>query len=258
MKIIVSVVILFVFIVGLILIILYIIKLSKAQRDLLIFILTVIGGFVPVMVFLYAILMNITPESSKKEGVLFDQTPTLTSSVPPTMTPSSSPTPLPTFTLTLSPTLTFTPPPITSPTPIPCICQSSTDYETMSCLIQKESEAANLGSLDLIAKIFAPNAVIFRGDTKETWSDPLLYYRPTFNALKFHDAVHSDLTQVEVIGQTFYWISGSSGKYTTQGGKIESYNNPLPSEHWVFQKDSKSCWVITRFEFNASLITFPP
>jgi hypothetical protein len=187
---------------------------------------------------------------------------------PPELTATSSPTitwtVLPSATSTLSPTFTLPPPEATftstpkpTATSVPCLCASSTDYETITCLIHQESEAANKGDLGIISRIFAPNAVIFRGDTNEIWNDPLSYYRSTFNAVKFIGAYHDDLAQVKRIGRIEYWVSVSGGEYIQDGVKYPIKSQPS-SDHWIFEKNQQGCWVITRFEFNASLISFPP
>ena len=154
-------------------------------------------------------------------------------------------------TLVPSPTLTPT------PTPTPCFCQSATGDDTLRCLINAESEAANKNNLTLIQQIFAHDATIFRGDTRKTWDAPIAYYTSTFASLKFTEAKHFDIRQIEITAQVAKYTSGSSGYYAEPGATPTPYDNKNPSEHWVFGKNDRGCWVITRFEFNASHIKFP-
>lgn len=165
----------------------------------------------------------------------------------PTPTPTAVPTP------TITPTATLTPTSISSP----CFCQSATDDDTLRCLIHAESEAVKVEDLSLIRRIFAPNATIFRGDTQEEWRDPIAYYEQHFAILDFPQARHFDISPVVIAADFAKYTSGSSGQYTTGVGTPTPYYNPNPSDHWVFVKNERGCWVIQRFEFNASHIPFP-
>jgi len=159
--------------------------------------------------------------------------------------------------LTLTPTPTHTPTLTLTPTPIPCVCQSATDDNTLRCLILTESEAANNDDLTLIRQIFAPDATIFRGDTEEEWDSPMAYYIPAFASLDFTEATHFNIHRIEITAQVARYTSGSSGYYAEPGTTPTPYYNENPSEHWGFNRNDRGCWVITRFEFNASLIDFP-
>ena len=158
---------------------------------------------------------------------------------------------------TLTPTPTVTPTSTPTPTPTLCFCQSAMDDDTLRCLILTESEAANNGNLTLIRQIFAPDATIFRGDTGEEWDSPMAYYIPAFSSLDFTEATHFDIRRIEIAVQVARYTSGSSGYYAEPGTTPTPYYNENPSEHWVFNKNDRGCWVITRFEFNASGIDFP-
>gem|GEM_PF-5246351 len=176
--------------------------------------------------------------------------------------PGPTATPTPTATITLAPASTVSPAPTLTASPIPCFCQQSSDDASIQCLIRKESEAVNLGGqpgLDLIGKIFAPNATIFRGDTGLTWYDPLSYYSPTFADLTFSGAAHPEIKQLRLGPSQAFYTSSSKGEYTDKTGQGGNYNNPLPSEHWVLAKNAQGCWAVTYYAFNAKHITpFPP
>lgn len=146
-------------------------------------------------------------------------------------------------------------------TPVPCVCESTTVDDTLHCLIHSEAQAAVTEDLALVQRIFAPDAVVFRGDGEardtKTWENPLAYYAPAFRDLDFREATHFDIRQIEMGEHVAYYVSGSSGSYTGSEGTLTPYYNESPSEHWVFGKDALGCWVITRFEFNASHLDFP-
>jgi len=143
--------------------------------------------------------------------------------------------------------------------PVACVCESGTVTDTLSCLINTESDAANRGDPVLIARIFAPTAHIYRGDTKQEWDSPLAYYLPTFKALHFSNAAHYDIQPVTVTANSAWTTSGSRGSYApASGGASTPYDNPNPSDHWLFEKNESGCWVITRYEFNAMALPFPP
>jgi hypothetical protein len=143
--------------------------------------------------------------------------------------------------------------------PVACVCESGTVTDTLSCLINTESDAANRGDPVLIARIFAPTAHIVRGDTKQEWDSPLAYYLPTFQTLHFFNAVHYDIQPITVTASGAWTTSGSRGAYApAAGGTPTPYDNPNPSDHWLFEKNESGCWVITRYEFNAMALPFPP
>lgn len=240
---------------GPILILIFLKQPEVKKRSRYKFRLEVIGGFIALLTLLYTVLWNSVSETPGKTSSL-DATMTSTPTVTITIFPTSTSTLAPTFT-SMPPEATFTATPKPTSTPVPCLCASSTDYETITCLIHKESEAANQGSLELISRIFAPNAVIVQGDEDKKWNDPLSYYHSTFNAVKFSGAYHDDLKQVKVMGGTEYWVSMSGGKYTLGGVTYEILSTPN-SDHWIFEKNQQGCWVVIRFEFNASHLTFPP
>jgi hypothetical protein len=174
-------------------------------------------------------------------------------------------TPVPLPTLADTPARAATPPPASRPkvtsiatsTQISCVCQSATDDDTLRCLIHTESEAANNDDLGLITRIFAPDATIFRGDTRKEWYSPTAYYSPTFAILDFTEARHFDIRQMVIKARSARYTSGSSGYYAEPGATPTPYYNDDPSEHWIFGKDDQGCWVIMRLEFNASHIDFP-
>lgn len=146
-----------------------------------------------------------------------------------------------------------------TPSPGACLCQGKTDDESIRCVIMTEARAANENNLGLIPKIFNDNAVILRGsDPQQTWTGPLTYYQPAFSQLSFKEASHTDIELLAVRDQTAYYVSGSSGKYTSKDGQTGQYNNPKPSEHWTLSKNSSGCWMINRFEFNAAHLPFTP
>jgi hypothetical protein len=143
--------------------------------------------------------------------------------------------------------------------PVACVCESGTVTDTLSCLINTESDAANRGDPVLIARIFAPTAHIYRGDTKQEWDSPLAYYLPTLKTLHFFNAVHYDIQPVTVTANSAWTTSGSRGSYApASGGTSTPYDNLNPSDHWLFEKNESGCWVITRYEFNAMTLPFPP
>ena len=186
------------------------------------------------------------------------ETPTATQTATPTATPPPTSTPLPSATLAPTPTAMEA----LTATPVPCFCQQSSDDQTIQCLIVKESEAANKGAaegLALIGQIFAPNATIFRGDQNFTWYDPLSYYGPSFAAAKFTNANHPMIVQKKISSTQAFYVSSSKGIYTLLDGKTGTYDNPIPSEHWVLAKNGAGCWAVTYYAFNAAHITpFPP
>ena len=148
-----------------------------------------------------------------------------------------------------------TPVAVSTPT---CPYHANTVTETLISLIHAESQAANNDDLALIDQIFAPDALILRGDTGEYWDNPRAYYEPTFQALDFRDAEHFDIHIIEITDQMAWCTSGSRGYYGPSGTTpTEPYDNPNPSDHWTFSKDTQGCWIITKFDFNASHIPFP-
>jgi tetratricopeptide (TPR) repeat protein len=149
------------------------------------------------------------------------------------------------------------PPPLPARPPSNCFCQSATDEAALCCLIQAEAKAANQGDLNIVEQIFAPNATLLRGDTGESWEDPLAYFAPTYASLVFTDAVHFDMHIIRMTEQDAWLTSGSSGVYAAPGETPHLYDNENPSEHWSFAKNEGGCWVITDYEFNASHIPFP-
>lgn len=141
-----------------------------------------------------------------------------------------------------------------------CACQKPTFDEIFTCLIRAESQAANTQDFALIDSIFYPSAVILRGDDPlQTWASPRAYYESAFAEGRVSGAMHEDIQQVAVQGETYFYVSGSKGSFTpaTSPQTAATYTNPAPSEHWVFERSPQSCWVITRFEFNAAHIPFP-
>jgi hypothetical protein len=178
--------------------------------------------------------------------------PTHTATFTPALTNTSTPT------ATATPTQTVTPP----PSPVPCYCQQSSDDLSIQCLLKQEAEAANVGGqagLEIIAKVFASYATIYRGDQGSTWYTPQSYYAPSFTTLRFSGAVHPEIQQKKLTSSQAFYVTSSKGTYFSPDGKSGEYNNPLPSEHWVLAKNIQGCWAVTYYAFNAShIVPFPP
>jgi hypothetical protein len=194
--------------------------------------------------------------------------PTLT----PTITPSSTVTPTvtPTLTLTPTPSVTFT------STPPSCLCtQFGNDLKsTFTCIIGEEAMMADNADPQhpdttyrpKVLQIFDPAARVYRGDTK-TWMGVMAYYDQEFAKVSHTNSQHFSPTlfaKTEVIDNTveYYFTSGSSGDYTYRAeptpAPTTTYNNKPGSDHWVFIKNERGCWVVKQFEINSSHLKFPP
>jgi ketosteroid isomerase-like protein len=190
----------------------------------------------------------VVPEFRQLLGL--DRSTPTSVAVNPTHTPTSTPRP----TLTLTPTST----PTITPTPDPCVCRRSTDEESLKCLITAESEAANRSDLNLIARIFASDAIVVKGNV----SPPVevsarAYYQEAFAKTDYISARHFDETIISVGARLAYATSGSAGYFTNPDGSSVPYTNPPPSDQWTFGKNALGCWVITRFAFNMKDVPFP-
>ena len=207
-------------------------------------------GYLLLLPFLIIIILLVFPPSWTYIQTAIVGTPTATATPIATATATTTPTP-PAGVESLPASLTQT--------PATCFCQRATDDLTIQCLITAESQAANEGSLELIAKIFSPNATIFRADDPpQTWDTPLEYYRQQFGDFLFSSAAHGDITFKVSMGKTQYYMSGSAGYAEKRsGGEVLAYNNDYPSDHWAFTKNEQGCWAVTYYEFNAAHLDFP-
>lgn len=192
------------------------------------------------------------------------------------ITKCSIPPPPPTPTPTLSPTQTNTPAPTSTPiltaTPTPaCPYQGFDDAETFVNLIHAEADAVNMESMEIIQKIFAPDAVIYDVEGGVSWPDPVAKYQgDLFPNANSTDVQHFGIVSVgkSPDGAFVYYVSGSSGSYTNKnGGPYPYYNGSkgnaqedtkYGSDHWTFQQNVSGCWVIKQFQYRAGNAPFPP
>jgi hypothetical protein len=172
---------------------------------------------------------------------------------PPAPTPSPTPPPTPTATPTPTPTCPFT---------------GSSDLETLENLVHAEAEAVNTKNIEIIKTIFAPSALISDAVRGESSTDPVARYQDQFARLDFKEVQH---TAPEPIGpgiqaDVAYFTSGNTGYWRFIGGEWNWFENtprsdpdtPFGSDHWTFSKNGRGCWIITKFEFNAGHVPFPP
>ena len=201
-------------------------------------------GYLLLLPFFIIIILLVSPPSWSYIHTAIVGTPTATATQTATATPPAGAESLPAS---------------LTQTPAACFCQRATDDLTIQCLITAESQAANEGSLELIAKIFSPNATIFRADDPpQTWDTPLEYYSQSFGDFLFSSAAHDDITFKVSMGKTQYYMSGSAGyAQKRSGGEVVAYNNAYPSDHWAFTKNEQGCWAVTYYEFNAAHLDFP-
>ena len=223
-------------------------------------------------------IIGITQTAEAKQTFIasgFTSTPRSTTNFGPTSTHTATPT------ITVTPSPSNTPTRTSTPTPIPCPFQGNTDLETLVNLINTEAEAANTKYISLIQSIFAPNALIRDRQfdpgvsppvttplPQKIWNSPDERYTASkglFNTTSYRSATHTDPMVVgSGITATQAWlVTGSTGEY--QDGNIwKPYDNPSKlksaygSDHWTFGKNSAGCWVIVRYDFDASHIPFPP
>ncbi|MCP4360240.1 MAG: trypsin-like peptidase domain-containing protein, partial [Chloroflexi bacterium] len=176
-----------------------------------------------------------------------------------TVTPTLYPFP---STPTNTPTLT-TSTPTSEPTPY-CHCTETTVEETLICLIQAEREAAEGKDLSTIEAIFDKNAVMRnrqedenRNEYNQEYSgrvEIIEYYAGFFHNASSIEVERTNITKIEIDPEhNTAWFT--SGNITIVDG--DAWTNEAPSDHWIFGKTTQGCWVITKFEFNASHIPFP-
>lgn len=190
-------------------------------------------------------------------------------------TPSAAltqqPSALPSSTFTPPPPATSTPAltPLPSPTP-PCAFRGSTDDETIMNLIQEEAVASNTKSMSIMQDIFAADALIRdyappTGPAPQIWKGPVARYQDDlFKRTTLNDVAHFGIQAVGlgISEDTATYVSGSRGCYMS-GAQCVTFNNlsrpgtPYGSDHWILQKDTAGCWVITGFDFNAGHVPFP-
>jgi hypothetical protein len=125
---------------------------------------------------------------------------------------------------------------------------TGSDEEAIVWLINAEGEAVVSENLGLIKKIFAADAIFVDMLTQEKWFSPVARYTHLIDAADYTTASHADINRA-------FFTSGSSGAYMANGIK-SSYSTKPDSDHWTLEKQ-RGCWVITKFEFNASGIKFP-
>jgi hypothetical protein len=195
---------------------------------------------------------SVVPEFRQMLGL--DKLTPASVAVIPTHTPTSTPRPAATSTSTPPPTPAST----ITPAPDPCVCRGKTDEESLRCLITSESDAANRGDLSLIERIFSPDASIADRRAEVEWPNPRAHYAADFREKQYTSARHYGEV-ITVTGEGAWATSGSVGYFKRPGDLLDSsYGNVPPSDHWTFGRDTLGCWVITRFEFNAAHIPFPP
>lgn len=185
--------------------------------------------------------------------------------LPSTSTPTLTTvwTPTPSSTLTPIPISTSTP----TGTPIPCAYQGANDLTTFTNLINAEADAVNKADFKIIQTIFSPNALIHDFNPERVWYSPVARYQDDlFQNTKFKGAQHFDIFIDGRSSSTMAWAtSGSRGFYLDPGGVWMPYENPSAvstnevsgSDHWTFGRNEAGCWLIIRYEFNASKIPFP-
>lgn len=136
---------------------------------------------------------------------------------------------------------------------------AKTDAEAIHWLIEAEAQAAVAADLNLIKDIFAVDAIIIDyGDRNlpVKWNNPIDRYQPLFEAYQFISLQNDHIMARRPIqGETAYYVSGSHGSYQHDGQTIP-LQNPDDASHWTVTKIA-GCWKITKFEFNASGISFP-
>lgn len=189
-------------------------------------------------------------------------TPSNTSTLSPSPTPTFTPTETRTFTRTHTSAPTSTPSftPLPTRTPRPCSYVGSNDFKTIENLVHAEAQAVDRSDISMIQVIFAKDAVIQNRakEPPERWEDPVARYQQLFTEADFEEVDHTDIKHKPWDGSNgeLFFTSASRGKFIS-GGTEYLYENPPDSDHWTFRK-VRGCWVITKFDFNASHIPFPP
>lgn len=162
--------------------------------------------------------------------------------------------------------------PALTPTPA-CPYQGRTDHDTIVNLIQAEADASNTKNIGIMQTIFAPDAKFYNDapNPPELWIGPLDRYKDNlFKTTDFKDVEHVDiLPGGQGIAENIAWYtSGSKGFYKINTGDWQAFSNGsrvsttppstrYGSEHWLLEKNSVGCWVISQMEFNAGHIPFP-
>jgi hypothetical protein len=125
------------------------------------------------------------------------------------------------------------------------------DEAVMRCMIDAESEAVNGKSIDLIGKIFSPDAQITDFSAGKRWSDAIEHYTDKFQKYTFNEANNYSIQKIYINLNEAKFISASKGKYIDVETKASfEYNNGQGSNEWIFIKISEGCWIISSFTYN--------
>lgn len=147
-----------------------------------------------------------------------------------------------------------------------CPCSGNTDTEVIICLIQAEAEAVLIGSnggseegIAIIQDIFDENALIRDEASGEEWFDPVARYQTLFTNAHYISAENVEIQPAGpgITDDTAWFTSESWGEFIVNGNSV-SYSQKPREGHWTFRRKDSSCWIITKFVFNASDVSFPP
>jgi hypothetical protein len=157
--------------------------------------------------------------------------------------------------------------PATETPVVVCFYQGQNEDETIRYLIQTEAAATNQKNLDVMIKIFMPDAIFRDEVSSNMWVGPVdRYENDLFKNTDFKVVSHFNVSPVGngINGNMATYVSGSSGYYKPVGtDQWLSFNNPsltqspFGSDHWILEKNISGCWAIREFDFNAGNVKFP-
>jgi CHAT domain len=112
-------------------------------------------------------------------------------------------------------------------------------------IIRREADLVREHDLRVVA-LFTPDAQIIDAQTDQRRS-PRDRYQSEFSAHRFAEASHADIRYIRSERGVEFYTSSSAGRFFDGGG----YNNPGPSDHWIFEKLG-DCWRIKTLIINAA------
>ncbi len=132
-----------------------------------------------------------------------------------------------------------------------CPYAGDSDLATLTNLINAEAEAIIAEDMDIIRKIFAPNAFFSYADGQQTWNTAEARYRELFDTATIRNPRHFGIapTGEGITAMKAWMISGSSGTYIPNGGDPVDYYNEPGKDTWVMIRNFYGCWVISEFRF---------
>jgi hypothetical protein len=123
------------------------------------------------------------------------------------------------------------------------------NFDELVALTDQESTAAIQKDMNIIHRIYTPDAIVTNQATRESW----LAYK--YYLVQFISTVHctNNHGHYEVTNYTNTEITLTTSSQGTWGpsvqGCISTFNNPAGSDQWTFKKVGGE-WKIVNFEFN--------